>query len=130
MVLMSGGHIEKPPKIPSQGIRHDIILNYSTRCIMLKSATTQFHQCLNQHKFSPQFCANNVECSTMKEHNRKVFQRRKKTIVQLLVFAQRETDLGEIPPHPPPPLTSPLHNTIMYSAPCIVHNLCTIISLL
>ena len=47
----------------------------------------------------------------MKEHNRKVFQRRKKTIVQLLVFAQRETDLGEILS----PLTSPLHNTIIYS---------------
>ena len=109
---MSGGHIEKPPKIPSQGIRHDIILNYSTRCIMLKSATTQWHQWFNQYKFSPHLCAN-VECSTMKEHNRKVFQRRKKTIVQLLVFAQRDTDLGEIPPHPPPPLTSPLHNTII-----------------
>ena len=50
------------------------------------------------------------ECSTMKEHNRKVFQRRKKTIVQLLVFAQRETDLGEIPPIPLP--LSPHHRTI------------------
>ena len=120
---MSGGHIEKPPKIPSQGIRHDIILNYSTRRIMLKSATTQFHQCLNQHKFSPQFCANNVECSTMKEHNRKVFQRRKKTIVQLLVFAQRETDLGEIPPTPsllPSHLTTAQYN-YTYSALCIAH---------
>ena len=57
----------------------------------------------------------------MKEHNRKVFQRRKKTIVQLLVFAQRDTDLGEIPPHPPPPLTSPLHNTIIHTLHCALH---------
>ena len=117
---MSGGHIEKPPKIPSQGIRHDIILN-CCQVYNVKKCHNTMTSMLQPIRILTTLLCQCRECSTMIEYNTKVFQRRKKTIVQLLVFAQRDTDLGEIPPHPPPPLTSPLHNTILHTLHRALH---------
>ena len=117
---MSGGHIEKPPKIPSQGIRHDIILNYSTRRIMLKSATTQWHQCFNQHKFSPHFCANVESVPQWKNITEKYFKEEKDYCTALSVCSAWDRS-GWDTPHPPPPLTSPLHNTIIHTLHRALH---------